>query len=231
MKNDLKFQLNDFIKISHLRAFVYKTFIFCFTYPSESWILELPRRLSMLSIALKNFEISTEDMIEIIEEIQKKNYNLQTLQIEYTRLFINGMPSTLALPYASVYSEERCLYGSPAIKALTTYQEAGFVLSSKFCEIPDHLLVELEFLFHLCKKEMENGKNCEKVSDICKKEYYFLTEQLMPWIPIWRKCVEDYDRVGFYTKLAILLTEWLKIDIVYLDNILKNTKEEGGFKK
>ncbi|MFZ6016594.1 MAG: TorD/DmsD family molecular chaperone [Nitrospirota bacterium] len=157
-------------------------------------------------------------MVKTVEEIQKEKYSLQTLQIEYTRLFINGTPSVLAPPYASAYSEERWLYGPPVIRALHTYQKAGLALTPKSHEMPDYLLVELEFMIRLCQNEMKVGKSYGETYDICKEQHYFLTEQLTPWVFIWRKYVETYDRVGFYTKLAMLLGEWLKTDAAYLAN-------------
>lgn len=222
MRNDIDYRPGDSSEITYLRAFVYRAFAHCFIYPSESWISELPGWLSTLSNTLKD-GLSTEDMVNTIEEIQKEEYSLQTLQIEYTRLFINGAPSVLAPPYASAYSEGRWLYGPPAIRALHTYQKAGLALTPKSHEMPDYLLVELEFMIHLCKKEAEDRKSCREASDICKKQHYFLTEQLTPWVFVWKKYVETYDRVGFYTKLAMLLGEWLKTDAVYL----KNTEERS----
>jgi len=221
MQNDISYRSGDSTEITYLRTFAYRAFAHCFIYPSKAWISELQGWLNTLRSILEDFGPSTEDMVKTIEEIQKEKYNLQTLQtlqIEYTRLFINATSSVLAPPYASAYSEERWFYGSPAIRALYTYQKAGFALSPKSREMPDYLLVELEFMTRLCKKEMEDSKSYGEASDICKKQHYFLTEQLMPWVSIWRKYVEASDRAGFYTKLAMLIEKWLKIDTAYLTN-------------
>ncbi|MEW6571565.1 MAG: molecular chaperone TorD family protein [Nitrospirota bacterium] len=171
-----------------------------------------------MSSILEDFGPSTEAVVKTVEEIRKEKYSLQTLQIEYTRLFINGAPSVLAPPYASAYSEERWFYGPPAIRALHTYQKAGLAFSPKSREMPDYLLVELEFMIHLCQNEMKVGKSYGEASDIREEQHCFLTEQLMPWVSVWRGYVETSDRAGFYAKLAALINEWLKTDAVYLEN-------------
>ena len=49
---------------------------------------------------------------------------IEELQIEYTRLFINGVPHVVAPPYGSVYLD-KSLQGLHVAKTLTYYREKG----------------------------------------------------------------------------------------------------------
>ena len=82
---------------------------------------------------------------------------LGDLRTEYARLF-TGPGRTAVMCYASEYlgaSEPGSgrLNGSAADSAEATYKNEGVSLVAARGDLPDHMTTELEFLFHLCRRE------------------------------------------------------------------------------
>ena len=94
---------------------------------------------------------------------------LETLQIEYTRLFINAIPHLIAAPYASVYQKsDQELQGKITEKTRDFYREHGYDIVN-LAEPADHIRFELEFLAALAG----SGK--------IEEEERFLQELFRPW--------------------------------------------------
>ena len=70
----------------------------------------------------------------------------------------------LAPPYGSVYLEKnRRVMGDSTMDAKKRYQEAGLKLTLK--EAPDHVAIEMEFMYYLIYREIEAFINTNE-SDI-----------------------------------------------------------------
>ncbi len=82
---------------------------------------------------------------------------LGDLRVEYARLF-TGPGRTAVMCYASEYLEAsepgaRRLNGSAADYAEAAYKREGVSLVAALGDLPDHMTTELEFLYHLCRRE------------------------------------------------------------------------------
>ena len=111
---------------------------------------------------------------------------LEDLQVEYTRLFINAVPSCPAPPFGSVHMEGgRSLYGKSTEKVLDFYRENGFEPAGREA-VPDELTIELEFLGLLA----ENGK--------AREEEEFLSTLFRPWFSKFRQIVIKEAQHPFY---------------------------------
>src|SRR3972149_3434824 len=128
----------------------------------------------------------------------------KTLTVEYTRLFTNAIPTVPCPPYESVYRED-VIMGDSTLCVLECYNKAGLKVVEKFHDLPDHVAVELEFLYYLT----EYGYGDEHDS--------FIEEHFSKWIPKFCEDVEKNDRTGFYGPAATVLQsfinreEWKKI--------------------
>ena len=75
------------------------------------------------------------------------------VQVEYTRLFINGAPHVIAPPYGSVYLEsEGALQGKSTETTRDYYRRYGFDIVNT-AEPADHISLELEFLSCLYRQQ------------------------------------------------------------------------------
>ncbi|WP_456384519.1 TorD/DmsD family molecular chaperone [Desulfolithobacter sp.] len=84
--------------------------------------------------------------------LEQDSNPLETLQIEYTRLFINAIPHAIAPPYASIYiGGAGSLQGKITEETRDFYRQCGFDLTDE-TEPADHIMHELEFLAQLTRE-------------------------------------------------------------------------------
>ena len=114
-----------------------------------------------------------------------RSETLENLLVDYARLFL-GPTQVLARPYGSAW-----LGGENAVLAL--YAEAGFAIDDEFRELPDHVAVELEFLYLLIYQDAP--------ADLRRR---FLTEHLGRWVRPFTREVRAAAGTAFYRELAQL---------------------------
>ena len=127
---------------------------------------------------------------------------LEKLQVEYTRLFINGSPHVLAPPYASVYFD-KSLQGQSTEKILSFYFSKGFLMCEG-SDLPDHIVHQLEFLALL----VETGDQ--------RSEAQFLSLFFLPWFQMFSPRVVHESKHPFY-----------RIVIQIIDYFTKEEDEHG----
>ncbi len=77
-------------------------------------------------------------------------YDIQSILVDYTRIFI-GPYHVIAYPYSSVYFSEgvKTLYNETTAWVEEFYQICGLTFQNTMKDMPDHIAVELEFLYTL----------------------------------------------------------------------------------
>ena len=128
------------------------------------------------------------------------------LLLDYTRLFL-GPNHIIAKPYGSVWLEDAStVMGESTMEALEFYREGGFDISADFREVPDHVAVELEFLYLLIYRENEALRNADagalRAKAALRKR--FLTKHLGRWIGPFTAAVIAGAQSNFYRRLATL---------------------------
>jgi TorA-specific chaperone len=103
------------------------------------------------------------------------------LETEYVRLFIAGPGGVPAPLYESCHQDgaQRTM-GQSALDMRDRLAEAGLEISLPSNEPPDHLALELEYLFHLCA---EGWTNDPALAD---KAALFAGEVMAPWVRRFR---------------------------------------------
>jgi len=143
------------------------------------------------------------DAVAGFSDFMKKNrgksdeefYNM--LAVEYTRLFITGLPSLACPPYESVYREDAVM-GNSTLEVMKSYSKAGLKVMENFHDLPDHVAVELEFLYYLMNKENTEAHEA------------FIKEHVSRWVPEFCSGVEKNDRTGFYGHAAAVLRKFIE---------------------
>lgn len=123
------------------------------------------------------------------------------LMLDYTRLFL-GPFDILAKPYGSIYLEGgNTVMGETTMAAMALYGEGGFQVDEAFHEVPDHIAVELEFLYLLnfSISESREDSELEHLSSLKKR---FLMAHLGQWIVPFAKAMRDGAQTEFYKYLA-----------------------------
>ncbi|MDO8932212.1 MAG: molecular chaperone TorD family protein [Rhodocyclaceae bacterium] len=130
----------------------------------------------------------------------------EDLLLDYTRLFLGPM-QILAKPYGSVWLEEnKTLMGDTTMAVIALYQEGGFEIDEEFREVPDHIAVELEFLYLLIFQENEarSSGDAARLKAVADLKARFLDQHLGRWIGPFTEAVKGSAESVFYRQLAEL---------------------------
>lgn len=128
------------------------------------------------------------------------------LLLDYSRLFL-GPFEIPAKPYGSVWLEgEKVAMGSSTVAVRELYRQGGFEMADDFPELPDHVAVELEFLYLLTFRENEGRRagDAQALRDIGEQKSRFLREHLGEWIGAFAEAVRKSAGTEFYRQLAAL---------------------------
>jgi len=108
-------------------------------------------------------------------------------------------------PYGSIYLDgERKVMGDSTLEVMELYREAGLSIDEDFKELPDHIAVELEFMYYLIHQEVEAlvRLNFSRAMEVLKRQDLFLNRFLGPWIEPFCKNMREETENEFYLALA-----------------------------
>jgi TorA maturation chaperone TorD len=138
-------------------------------------------------------------------------YTEEELSVEYAKLFV-GPYELKAPPYGSVYLDDgRRVMGDSTIEVIRMYQEVGLTMDESFKELPDHIAVELEFIYFLTygkvnaleKSELDRARSFQEARNV------FFNNYLRKWVPVFcDKIITNTDN-AFYIALADCLSTFL----------------------
>lgn len=152
------------------------------------------------------------------------------LLLDYTRLFL-GPCHTLAPPYGSVWLEDgKTLMGDSTMEVLDLYGEAGFEVDEAFADLPDHVAVELEFLYLLLFRENEarmSGDD-ERLGIIIDLERRFLAQHLGRWMGKFAAAAKESAGCEFYRQLAEVTELFVGIQVARTNELHAMERESCG---
>ncbi|MHC4457730.1 MAG: TorD/DmsD family molecular chaperone [Planctomycetota bacterium] len=119
-------------------------------------------------------------------------FELESLKIDYAQLFV-GPFKLLAPPYGSFY--------------------LGLDVVIK--DTPDHIAMELEFMYYLVAKQTQatNEENLQGIQIYKQKQKSFLSSHLARWVPEFTANVQQNAQTEFYKKLAQLTEIFVQKDL------------------
>lgn len=176
------------------RSDIYKLLSECFYLPDE----KLVNTLNSLDSSEGGLASQFADMAFPLSEID-------SIKIDYAKLFI-GPYKMLAPPYGSLYIENKHrIMGDSTIDVLSFYRKEGLDINYK--DAPDHITMELEFMYFLTYKETEakRKKNLKNAELYHKKQEAFWKTHLSLWIHTFVKEIEKHACTEFYKKLGNLM--------------------------
>ena len=137
----------------------------------------------------------------------------ESLLIDYTRLFL-GPNHILANPYGSFWIErEHGLMQDSTMAVQALYAEGGFELDDDFHELPDHIAVELEFLYLLLHDEAESVHHADAAALAAVRALRgrFLGAHLGRWAGPFTVALAAGAQSDFYRELAGITGHFLGI--------------------
>lgn len=120
--------------------------------------------------------------------------------LAHTRLFL-GPFEIKAFPYASFYLEaDQKIMGPLSHTIAERYIEAGLAPAEGPREAPDHIALELEYLYFLSFRSLETDE--PRYADEFEA---FRSEHLAAWVPEFTTAILKADEHPFYNAVARLL--------------------------
>ena len=131
----------------------------------------------------------------------------QYLEEGYVRLFISAKGGITAALYESCYEFEGApLMGRAAAEMKERFEAKGLFISENVHEPPDHIAIELEYLYFLLDKgwgEQDHALVAEAVE--------FARETMLPWVSVFEEKLAQKKKCSFYHLVARILVEILNI--------------------
>jgi putative dimethyl sulfoxide reductase chaperone len=149
---------------------------------------------------------------------------LQDLLVDYTRLFL-GAPQALAKPYSSVWlTGEPELMQDSAMALLKLYEQGGFEIDPEFRDLPDHVAVELEFLYLLTHQQnrAEASGDTQALQAVAVLRTAFLIGHLGRWLGPFILAVHDHAQCEFYRELAELTELFVRLEGQRSDTVTRH---------
>ena len=199
-------QKDDFIVYEIMRGECFRFLAACFYLPqtkilgADGVLANLTHNLQYISPAAAPFARQMEENIS--------RYTDEELAVEYARLFV-GPFGLKAPPYGSIYLDnEHTVMGPSTMNTIQLYEQEGLARDDGFSELPDHIAVELEFMYFLIFRETEalQKEESEKAQEYRKKQDDFRTLFLDKWIPSFCGNILAETDNDFYMALAGCLT-------------------------
>jgi TorA maturation chaperone TorD len=202
-------KLNELISYEEYRRDSYRLLSDCYYLPNE----ELVKTLNGL---VK----SRSDLFSGIAEYVPERGGVEPLQIDYSKLFV-GPYGLLAPPYGSAYFEDaRRVMGDSTMDVKSRYREEGLDIGLK--EAPDHIAIELEFMYFLIFKEIEAIRNSDdgSAASYLVKQKAFLDAHLGIWVSEFTDNIAANAETEFYRNLARITESFVEKDRSRLDDNL-----------
>lgn len=190
-------------------ADVYRLLSACFYQPEKMFLEE--DLFNQLQGALALCAPQTQEQGTLLG-VAFQEETLDALLLDYSRLFL-GPFEILAKPYGSVYLDgEKIVMGESTVNALSCYRQGGFSPADDFKEMPDHVAVELEFLYLLCFREAQALANQDSAvaaeNNTMRRD--FLQNHLGRWVSDFGDKVRAGASSNFYKVLGELLESFIQ---------------------
>ncbi len=205
--------IEHFVQYENNRKDTYQILAACHQQPDEDTIQKKAALVTVLGDVCS----------EAVKHITLKMYETtaEQLAIDHAKLFV-GPFKLLAPPYGSVYLEGgRKVMGESTLDAERRYRTAGLKLSRQVKEAPDHIAIELEFMYYLIFEEIEaiNRSDYQSAMGFLKAQQAFLQDHLGAWTPAFAKKVEENAETDFYRNLAKVLRAFIVCDLNNISDV------------
>ncbi len=195
-------KISDFILKEKTRGDCFRLLSACFYQPQKEAFIQ------------EEFFKNLEGLLRLISpdaaahvSVMKKaflKYSEEDIAVVYAKLFV-GPNELLAPPYGSVYLDgEKRVMGDSTIEVIKMYEGQGLSMDSEFRNLPDHITVELEFMYYLIFKEVEALEKTEFdiALNFIKTQELFLDKFLKRWVKLFCDKIKEGTDNEFYTSLA-----------------------------
>lgn len=140
---------------------------------------------------------------------------INELSVDRTRILRGTGPTDLKPPHEGCYKMD-CDLGSAAIQVKCFYRAAGLMPDTTVSESPDYLCVQLDFMKHLCQKELRLRSASRDATENVACQKAFLKKHLGSWVGDFCEQVQKHALTDLYRGFAEILDDFIKRDMEYL---------------
>ena len=151
------------------------------------------------------------------KELVNEYYN-----VDFTHLFLMHL-----VPYESFYTrDDQMIESGGKNPVLELYNELDFTVELDKARVvsPDHIGVELEFMYMLCIATLDafNADDKDALCELIQVQRAFLKEHLLEWTPLFLINAKRESRTPLYHDGTELTLEFLLSDFEYVTDKLSN---------
>ena len=155
------------------------------------------------------------------DKFNKKELIERYLNVDFTNLFLLHL-----IPYESFYTREDQMMetgGDNPVQAIFNAFEFSVALDKARVMSSDHIGIELEFMYELCRAELKalQEDDLTMAKQLAQLQYGFMKDHIVEWMPMYLMSVKNEAGTAFYFDLADFALEFVLSDFEYL-NELKN---------
>ncbi|MDD5359404.1 MAG: molecular chaperone TorD family protein [Sulfurovaceae bacterium] len=145
--------------------------------------------------------------------------------VDFANLFLMHL-----VPYESFYTrEDQMIESGGENPVVSLYNALDFRVELDKARVvsPDHIGVELEFMYMLCVaiEKAYNAKDNDGMKELIDIQKGFLKDHLLVWAPMFLMAMKNESRTPLYHDGADLALEFILSDFEYLSNITKPDKK------
>ena len=196
-------------RLAEARSEIYQLLSALFCEPEEEMLgdKQIFRKLK------EDFEIVQPGHGHLVDELAEKfsAYSPTELLVDYTKIFL-GPFKAIAFPYSSMYFGEGALVSSMTAWVEQYYQNCGLSFDYSIKDLPDHIVVELEFMYQLAFREWEarlegNNLETERYRSLQRE---FNSVHLSKWGVKMGDTIIESGKNEYYSALSAILIAFLK---------------------
>lgn len=137
----------------------------------------------------------------------------QELLVDYAHLFL-GPVGLLASPYESAWLEKEALSTADSTQTLLDlFADGGFEIDPEFLDLPDHIAVQLEFLYTILFRKaaaLRDGDH-QSIGELNDLRERLIVGHLDRWLPDFQTAVLEGAQCRFYRDLVDLTVLFVNI--------------------
>ena len=150
------------------------------------------------------------------DKFDRKELIERYLNVDFTNLFLLHL-----IPYVSFYTREDQMMetgGDNPVQAIFNAFEFKVELDKARVMSADHIGIELEFMYELCRAEMKalEENDIEIAKQLAQLQYGFMKDHIVEWMPMYLLNVKNEAGTAFYFDLADFTLEFILSDFEYL---------------
>lgn len=178
---------------------------------------------------IKSIE-SNEDVLNLFPNYQewekRKEFNGSIIKERYLDVDFTNLSLLHLVPYESFYTrDDQMIESGGENPILEIYDMLDFKVSLEEARVvsPDHIGVELEFMYVLCDamKKAYNSNDEEAIREFLLIQRGFLKDHLLNWAPLYLINMKKEARTPLYHDGAELTLEFMLSDYEYINEQLE----------